>query len=224
VSVRIAPGEVVGVVGATGAGKSTLISLLMRCYDPEQGAIRFNGTDVRDCTLASVRGAIGTVLQKPILFPATVAQNIAYGKPDASLDAIRDAAVAARADEFISQLPDHYDTLVGERGSTLSGGQRQRLCIARALLLEHPILVLDEPTSALDDESETELLAGLRALLPGRTTFLVTHRWTTLQLASRVLVVAGGRIVEDGTIAELLSTGTEFKRLFASQLSPEARP
>ena len=222
VSFRVAPGERVAVVGASGAGKSTLVSLIARLYDPSSGTIRIDGHDLRDLQLSSLRQQISLVLQDALLFSGTVAENISFGRPNATRPEIERAARAAGADSFVRELPESYDSLIGERGATLSGGQRQRLAIARAVLRDAPIVILDEPTSGLDIPTERDLLAALATAIAGRTTFLIAHRLTTVQLATRVLVVEGGRVVEDGDPAALLRREGAFARLhLAHQASPE---
>jgi ABC-type multidrug transport system fused ATPase/permease subunit len=217
VSFRAAPGERIAVVGASGAGKSTLVSLIARLYDPTAGAIRVDGRDLRDLRVASLRQEISLVLQEALLFSGTIADNIGFGRPTAGRAEIEQAARAAGADSFVRALPDGYDSPIGERGVTLSGGQRQRLSIARAILRDAPIVILDEPTSGLDVPTERDLLAALATAVAGKTTFLIAHRLTTLQLATRVLVVEGGRIVEDGVPAVLLRRGGPFARLHVAQ-------
>jgi ATP-binding cassette subfamily B protein/subfamily B ATP-binding cassette protein MsbA len=222
VALEACPGEVVALVGPTGAGKSTLVSLILRLYDPWEGRVTFGGMDVRDVQLASLRAHIALVLQESFLLPLTVADNIAYGRPEASRAQIVAAAVAANADEFIRRLPGGYDTLLGERGATLSGGQRQRLAIARALLKDAPVLILDEPTSALDAETETQLLETLERLMAGRTTFIIAHRLSTIRHADRIMVLDQGKVVELGTHEELLAIGGTYYRFHELQQVPTA--
>jgi ATP-binding cassette, subfamily B, bacterial len=199
------PGETIALVGATGAGKSTLVSLIPRFFDPWQGRVLFDGVDVREVQLKSLRSQVALVLQEPFLLPLTVAQNIAYGCPQARQEEIVAAARAANAEEFIQQLPQGYDTAIGERGVTLSGGQKQRLAIARALLKDAPVLILDEPTSALDAQTEVLVLEALERLMAGRTTFIIAHRLSTVQRANRIAVLERGRVVEIGTHQTLLA-------------------
>jgi len=220
VSLEARPGETVAIVGATGAGKSTLVSLVPRFFDPWEGRITFDGVDVRDVQLQDLRGRVSLVLQESFLFPLTVAENIAYGRPGASRNEIEAAARAANAHVFIGRLPRGYDTVVGERGATLSGGERQRLAIARALLKDAPVLILDEPTSALDAETEGLLLAALERLMAGRTTFVIAHRFSMVRRADRIVVIQGGKIVESGTHVELLKAGGSYHRLHELQAPP----
>ena len=216
----IEPGERVGLVGASGAGKSTLVRLLQRAYDIEGGAIRIDEQDIAHVTLASLRRAIGVVAQDPILFHRSLAENIAFGRPSATREAVRAAARRAHADVFIEGLADGYDTLVGERGVKLSGGERQRVAIARAILAGNPILVLDEATSSLDSVSEHHIRAAIEELSRGRTTLVVAHRLSTVQRLDRILVFENGRIVEDGSHADLLRRpGGVYRRLFETQSS-----
>ncbi len=204
VSFRVAPGTRVGIVGPTGAGKSTLVSLLARFYDPTDGQILLDGRDIRDYRLADLRRQFAFVLQDPVLFSTTIRENIAYGRPGASLDEVQAAARAANADGFIAALPEGYDTVVGERGLTLSGGERQRLAIARAFLKDAPLLILDEPTSALDARTEGLVVDALERLIRGRTTFTIAHRLSTLRHADWLLVLDHGRLVAAGPPSEVL--------------------
>ena len=212
-SLRIEPGERVALVGPTGAGKSTIIKLIQRLYDLDEGRILIDGVDIASVSQASLRKAIAVVPQDPALFHRTIAENIAYGRPDASLDAIMAAARRARAHDFITRLPNGYDTLVGERGIKLSGGERQRVAIARAFLADAPILVLDEATSSLDVETEKLVQAASEALMAGRTTLVVAHRLSTIRSADRILVFQNGRIVEEGRHSDLVSQGGAYARL-----------
>jgi ATP-binding cassette subfamily B protein len=212
---HLRPGETVALVGRTGSGKSTASRLLARFYDVTGGAVRVDGHDVRDVTLPSLRHHIGMVLDEPFLFSVSIHDNIAYGRPDASFDDIRAAAIAAGADEFVQALPEGYDTVVGERGFTLSGGQRQRLSIARTLLVNPPILVLDDATSAIDVQIEQQIHEALRELMTDRTTLIIAHRLSTISLADRVAVVEGGRIIAEGTHAELLATEPRYAEILA---------
>jgi ATP-binding cassette subfamily B protein len=211
------PGETIALVGPTGAGKSTLVSLLLRFYDPTSGSVLLDGRDVRTLTLASLREQIAIVQQESVLFRTTIRENIAYGRPGATQDEIAEAARLANAHDFILQQPRGYDTVVGERGETLSGGQRQRIAIARAMLRGAPILILDEPTSALDAWSEQLTLEALERLRAGRTTFVIAHRLSTIRHADRILVLVGGRIAERGTHGELVALGGHYRRLLELQ-------
>ena len=217
ITLEARPGEMIALVGATGAGKSTLVSLIPRFFDPWQGRVLFDGVDIRDVQLKSLREQIALVLQEPFLLPLSVKQNIAYGCPGASLEQIIAAAKAAKADGFIQRLPQGYDTVIAERGATLSGGQKQRLAIARALLLDAPVLILDEPTSALDVQTETLLLSALDRLMEGRTVFIIAHRLSTILRADRIVVLEKGKVVEMGTHQELLAACGFYKRLHSLQ-------
>jgi ABC-type multidrug transport system fused ATPase/permease subunit len=217
VSLTVQAGQVVAVVGATGAGKSSLVALLSRFYDPWEGRVCLDGHDLRDLTLRSLRENVALVLQEPYLFPMSVADNIGFGNPDAPRARVEAAARAARAHDFIVRLPEGYDTVVGERGGSLSGGERQRISIARALLKDAPILVLDEPTSALDAETEAQIFDGLSALMRGRTTFIISHRLTTIRRADLILAIEDGRIVERGTHETLLAGSEVYARLYRHQ-------
>ena len=212
---HLRPGETVAMVGRTGSGKSSLARLLPRFYDVTDGAVRVDGHDVRDLTLTSLRANIGMVLDEPFLFSVSIRENIAYGRPDATMDQIKAAAEAAGAAGFIGRLPEAYDTVVGERGYTLSGGQRQRIAIARALLVNPPILILDDATSAIDVKVEQRIHSALRELMKGRTTLIIAHRLSTISLADRVILLDSGQIVADGTHAELLASTPLYAEVLA---------
>ena len=222
ISLEVGPGQTIALVGATGAGKSTLVSLLPRFADPWEGRVLIDGQNVRDVRLKSLRDKIAVVLQEPFLFPMSVAANIAYGRPDATIAEIESAARAANAHDFITRLPEGYQTVIGERGATLSGGERQRLSIARALLKDAPILILDEPTSALDAETESLLLEALNRLTKDRVTFIIAHRLSTVRRASRIVVLDAGQIVEIGTHDELLQRKGAYAKFHAVQFGQEA--
>jgi ATP-binding cassette subfamily B protein len=195
-SFHVPAGSRVGIVGATGAGKTTLLNLLMRFYDPSKGAVLLDGIDIRKYRIADLRRQFGVVLQEPVLFAASIAENVAYGKPDATDAEIMDAARAAASHDFISQLPDGYETQVGERGSRLSGGERQRISLARAFLRDSPILILDEPTSSVDVHTEAAIMQATEKLMAGRTTFMIAHRLNTLKSCDLILVLDQGRLIE----------------------------
>lgn len=214
-NLKIAPGEAVAIVGRTGSGKSTIIRLLTRFYDANQGALCIDGTDVRDLTLLSLRSHIGIVLDEPFLFSTSLRDNIAYGRPKASLDEIIRASKAASAHEFIEELSEGYDTVIGERGYTLSGGQRQRIAIARTLLINPRILVLDDATSAVDVQVEAEIHNALESLMKDRTTIVIAHRLSTIMLADRVVLVEEGKIVASGTHVELMDCEPRYVEVLA---------
>ncbi len=224
VSLEAAPGETLAIVGATGAGKSTLVALIPRFFDPDEGAVRIDGHDLRTLKVADLRRSVAMVLQEPFLFPISVRDNIAYGRPEADFGAVEAAAAAANAHEFIAALPRGYDTVVGEGGGTLSGGQRQRLAIARALLVDAPVLILDEPTSALDAGSEALVVQALQRLMRGRTTFIIAHRLSTIRHADRIVVMDSGTVAEAGTHGELLARGGRFAHLHDLQFGPRELP
>jgi ATP-binding cassette subfamily B protein len=217
-NLKIQPGEMIGLVGHSGAGKTTLINLICRFYDASEGAILADGTDIRSYPIEEYRSHIGIVLQEPFLFYGTIAENIAYGRPDAPQEEIIAVARAARAHEFILRLPDGYDSLVGERGQSLSGGERQRISIARALLIDPRILILDEATSSVDTETEREIQLALENLIQGRTTIAIAHRLSTLRRADRLVVIERGRITEIGHHDELLKTQGIYARLYKAQV------
>lgn len=225
VSFTVKAGEMIAIVGLSGAGKSTLVNLIPRFYDVTSGAILIDGHDVRDVTLRSLRAQIGLVTQDTLLFDDTIARNIAYGRPDAPFEEIERAARAAHAHEFISKLPEGYETRIGEKGGRLSGGQRQRLAIARALLKDPPILILDEATSSLDAESERLVQDALQTLMRNRTSFVIAHRLSTVRSADRILVVERGTIVESGRHEELLARPEGvYSRLYALQVFGSGAP
>jgi subfamily B ATP-binding cassette protein MsbA len=217
IDLAIKRGEVVAIVGPSGAGKTTLVNLLLRFMDPDEGSVSVDGKDLRDIRLASLRSSIGIVTQETILFNDTVRRNIAYGRDDIPLERVREAAAAAFADDFIMQLPEGYDTVIGESGMRLSGGQRQRLAIARALLKDAPILILDEATSHLDSASEDLVSRALFNLMRGRTTLVIAHRLSTVMKADRIVVLEGGRLVEEGSHEQLLNLGGAYRRQYDLQ-------
>jgi ATP-binding cassette subfamily B protein len=213
----VEPGESIALVGPTGAGKSTALALLHRVFDPQSGAVRIDGIDIRSVKLAALRRNIGVVFQEALLFNRSIAENLRVGKPDATDAELRDAATRAQALDFIDRNPDGLEARVGERGRLLSGGERQRLAIARALLKDPPILILDEATSALDAATEVKVQAALEEVMKGRTTFIIAHRLATIRHASRILVFEGGRVVESGTFDELTRRGGRFAALARAQ-------
>ncbi len=217
VSLDIAPGEMIGLVGHSGSGKSTLVNLICRFYDVSEGAILIDGVSLRDLDLTAYRGKLGAVLQEPFLYSGTIAENIAYGKPEATRDEIVAAARAAHAHEFILRLPHGYDSLVGERGQALSGGERQRISIARALLIDPRILILDEATSSVDTKTEQEIQKALDNLVQGRTTIAIAHRLSTLRKADRLVVLDKGRVVEVGNHDELMAREGAYHKLYLAQ-------
>jgi ABC-type multidrug transport system fused ATPase/permease subunit len=219
VSFHIQPGQMVGVVGPTGGGKSTIVSLIPRFYDPSSGSVKIDGKDVRDYQHLALRDQIGYVLQETVLFEGTIRDNIAYGRKGVTPEEIMEAAKLANADEFISRMPHGYDTMVGERGETLSGGQRQRIGIARAIIRNNPILILDEPTAALDTESERLVIEALERLMKGRTVITIAHRLSTIRDANKIIVLKGGVVAEQGTHDELLAKGGVYAELYKIQFN-----
>jgi ATP-binding cassette, subfamily B, bacterial len=221
IDVEAQPGEVVAIVGPTGAGKSTLVSLIPRFYDATHGQVLIDGVDVRRLQLSALRRQVSMVLQPPMVFPLSLRENIAYGRPGASLPEIRRAAQMAQAHEFIDGLPQGYDTVISEQGATLSEGERQRITIARALLRDAPILILYEPTSSVDPATEAGIMEAIERVMRGRTTFVIAHRLSTVRRASQILVLQSGTIVERGTFDALIARGGFFHRLYAHQFAHE---
>jgi ATP-binding cassette subfamily B protein len=222
VSFKIEAGQVAAIVGPSGTGKTTLVSLIPRFYDPGSGHVGIDGTDIRRYRLKSLRDQISFVLQDTLLFRATIWQNIAYGKPDAPPHAIRRAAELANAHEFIEEMPDGYDTMVGERGVTLSGGQRQRIAIARAIIRDTPILILDEPTAGLDAASEQAVIGALDTLMKGRTSVVIAHHLGTIRHADVIFVIEDAELVEQGTHEALLAKDGVYAELYKLQTPEEA--
>ncbi len=221
VSLHVKPGQKVAIVGPTGVGKSTLVSLLPRFYDPTAGSVSIDGVDVREYQIKSLRKQIAMVLQPPLVFPITIRENIAYGRPEARMDEIMNAARLARIHDHIVRLPNGYDTVVGEQGGTLSEGERQRITIARAILRDAPILILDEPTSSVDGETEALIMEGLNQLAEGRTTFIIAHRLSTVRQADVILVLRSGEVVEQGAFNELINRDGYFASLYRAQFSSD---
>ena len=217
VSFRVEPGQTIALVGSTGSGKSTTLGLLHRAFDPQSGAIRIDGTDIRDISLASLRRNIGVVFQEPMLFARSIRENLQVGRPEATDDEMREALSRAQASEFILRQSDGLDSIIGERGRSLSGGERQRLSIARALLKNPPVLILDEATSALDASTEKKLQAALEEVMKGRTTFVIAHRLATIRNADRILVFDAGKVIESGSFEELVATNGRFAELARAQ-------
>jgi subfamily B ATP-binding cassette protein MsbA len=221
INLTVKPGEVIALVGPSGAGKSSLVNLIPRFFDVNEGRILIDGHDLRDVTIASLREQIGKVTQETVLFNDTVRNNIAYGQPDVPMSKVEEAARMALAHDFILNMPDRYNTKIGEKGTRLSGGERQRLAIARAILKNAPILILDEATSALDTESEQYVQAALANLMRGRTVFVIAHRLSTVRRATRIAVIEGGQITEIGTHEELMQHSGTYQRLYNMQFSVE---
>ena len=216
-NLHIRPGEVVAVLGGTGSGKSSLVNLIGRFQQVTDGQILIDGRDVRDITLESLRAHIGIVPQEAFLFSATVRENIAYGQPDATLDDVVQAARMAQAHDFITEMPNGYDTQIGERGVRLSGGQKQRLALARAILVDPEILILDEATSAVDTRTEHEIQKALEQVMQGRTSLIIAQRLSTIKHADRIVVLKDGIVAESGTHSELLALGGEYARIYNLQ-------
>jgi ABC-type multidrug transport system fused ATPase/permease subunit len=214
IDLQLEPGRTVALIGHTGSGKTTLATLVPRFYDATEGRITIDGVDVRNVKLQSLRREIGIVSQDPFLFSATVRENIAFGRADATDEEIVRAATLAQAHDFIDELPDGYDTIIGERGITLSGGQRQRLAIARALIMEPRILILDDATASVDATTEARIRLGLREAMKGRTTIIIAHRLSTISLADELVVLDHGRVVGRGTDEELLQTNPVYRDIY----------
>jgi ATP-binding cassette subfamily B protein len=213
IDLDVAAGRTIAIVGPTGSGKTTLVSMLPRLYDPTGGSVSIDGADLREVDLESLRGEVGLVSDDPFLFSATIRENIAYARPDATDDEVVQAATRAGIHDFIAELPDGYEALVGERGLTLSGGQRQRVAIARALIKDPRVLILDDATSSVDATTEAEIKRALRELMQGRTTFVIGHRLSTVALADEVVVLEEGRIAARGTHDELLDASPLYREI-----------
>jgi ATP-binding cassette subfamily B protein len=212
------PGQEVAILGATGSGKSSLVHLIPRFYDVTQGRVTLDGVDVRDIPLDALRAQVGIALQEAVLFSGTIRDNIRYGRPDATEEEVVAAATAAQAHDFVSAFPDGYDTVVGQRGVNLSGGQKQRIAIARALLVQPKVLILDDSTSAVDVETEAEIQAALDVLMVGRTSFVIAQRISTVLNADKIVILDRGRIVGEGTHAELMERSPIYREIYQSQL------
>jgi ABC-type multidrug transport system fused ATPase/permease subunit len=219
VSFKVKAGQMVGVVGPTGCGKSTVVSLIPRFYDATAGAVKIDGADIREYKFHALRDQIGYVLQEPQLFEGSVRDNIAFGKSGVTEEQILEAAKLANADEFIARMPHGYDTMIGERGETLSGGQRQRIGIARAIIRNNPILILDEPTAALDTESESLVMEALERLMKGRTVITIAHRLSTIRDADKIVVLKGGVVAEEGSHDELIARNGVYAELYRIQFN-----
>jgi subfamily B ATP-binding cassette protein MsbA len=218
INVNINKGETVAIVGPNGSGKTTLTKMILRFHDPQSGSVFFDGTDIRNARLPSLRRQVSIVSQDPVVFEMTIAENIAYGARNADLNEVEAAARSAHADAFIRTKPDGYNEQVGERGTTLSGGQRQRVCIARAIMRNAPILIFDEATSQIDSESELQIQDAIREYATGRTTILIAHRLSTIRFAQRVIVMDEGRVIDSGSHEELLARCPIYATLCRTQL------
>mgnify|MGYP003326090241 FL=1 len=221
VNIEAKPGEVIALLGGPGSGKSSLVNLLPRFYDVTQGSITIDGDDIRDFTLKSLRQNIGMVQQDVFLFTTSLKENISYGRESASLEEIEKASQIAQMDEFIQALDEGYETHVGERGSTLSGGQRQRMSIARAVLLNPPVLILDDSTSSVDAQTEDQIKQAMASVMEGRTTFVIANRLSTVHSADTIMVLDKGKIVERGTHSELLALNGKYREIYELQLRPQ---
>ena len=219
---HVAPGSKVAIVGPTGCGKTTLINLLMRFYDADKGDIRIDGTSIYNMKRDTLRSMYGMVLQESWLYNATVRENIAYGKPDASLDEIKAAAKSAFIDHFIERMPDGYDTMITEDGSNLSQGQKQLMCIARVMLCDPPMLILDEATSSIDTRTEIRIQKAFNNMMKGRTSFIVAHRLSTIKEADTILVMKDGNVIEQGSHSQLMSRNGFYTNLYNSQFASSA--